>query len=72
MKTLRLLRNLAALFMFGAVLVVSSSSAGLAGSHHAHCAERSLPYNCTKDGNSCSTALCASLDNCNFSICVLN
>jgi hypothetical protein len=49
MKTLRLLRNIAALFTFGAALVVLLPSAGQANGHY-YCAKPSLPYSCHKVG----------------------
>jgi hypothetical protein len=70
MKTLRLLRNLAALFIFGAALVVPRPSVGQATARHSHghCVRTLTLHNCTISGHQCVTTFCLS-SSCNFSVC---
>lgn len=71
MKTLCLLRNLAALFILGAALMVSRPSVGLAASQHGHCVPTSLAVNCAKSGDhQCVTIPCFFPNNCGHKECV--
>ena len=69
MKTLRLLRNIAALFIFGAALLVPRPAVGLGG-----CLP-STGFNCTKGGGpgGCTESPCTAGQPCNnqgcFHIC---
>ena len=59
MKTLRVLRNIAALFILVAALVVSRPSAGLAGARpRPHCVKTSANTNCYIVGQTCNTQIC--------------
>ena len=68
MKTLRLLRNIAALFIFAAALIVSRPSAGLAtAGHRPHCVKTQNHTNCHIVGNTCSVQIC--YFGCSFTTC---
>jgi hypothetical protein len=72
MKTLRLLRNIAALSIFGAALVVPQPSAGHAAIHHGHghCVSTLYISNCIRVEHSCVTQLCLSGSSCSHTACV--
>lgn len=68
MKTLRLLRNIAVLFIFAAALIVLRPSAGLAAPRHRpRCEKTSAHTNCVVVGETCDTQLC--YFGCSFTAC---
>ncbi len=70
MKTLRVLRNIAVLFIFGAALVVPQPSAGHAATQHGHCVSTLYISNCVRVEHSCVTQLCLSGSSCSHTACV--
>ena len=71
MKTLRLLCNVAALFILGMALVVSQPGSGQAATAHGHCAHTDYETNCIRVGtHDCGTIPCFFANNCHYEECV--
>lgn len=69
MKTLRLLRNIAAVFMFGTALLLSRPNAARASQQQA-CSSTSQAYNCTYDSNgNCRDSACLPGGPCSYQQC---
>ncbi len=69
MKTLRLFRNIAALFILASALVVSQPGIAQAPTQHGHCVHTTYRTNCSRSGkHDCISIPCFFA--CNYEACV--